>query len=86
VAVVWDLRVRPEARRRGIATELFMRGADWARENGYRRLKLEVTSANLPMCLFCIEVRCELAAVHRYGYETLPEASDEAMLIWFYEL
>ena len=86
VAVVWDVRVHPEARRRGIATELFMRGADWARENGFRRLKLEVTSANLPMCLFCIKAGCELAAVHRYGYETVPEASDEAMLIWFYEL
>jgi GNAT superfamily N-acetyltransferase len=86
VAVVWDVRVHPEARRRGIATELFTRGADWARERGFRRLKLEVTSANLPMCRLCVKVGCELAAIHRYGYETVPEASDEAMLIWFYEL
>ena len=86
VAVVWDLRVRPEARGRGIATELFRRGADWARERGFRRLKLEVTGANLPMCRFCVKMGCDLAAVHRYGYEMVPEASDEAMLIWFYGL
>jgi hypothetical protein len=63
-----------------------MRGADWAREREFRRLKLEVTSANIPMFRFCVKVGCELAAIHRYGYETVPEASDEAMLFWFYGL
>jgi len=84
-AVVWDIRVRPEERRHGVASALFRRGAEWAREEGHRRLKLEVTSANFPMCRFCVKTGCELAAVHRLGYET-TKSPDEAMLIWYYEL
>jgi GNAT superfamily N-acetyltransferase len=84
-AVVWDIRVRPEERRHGVASALFWRGVEWARGEGHRRLKLEVTSANVPMCRFCVKTGCELAAVHRLGYET-TKSPDEAMLIWYYEL
>lgn len=84
-AMVWDIRVRPEERRRGVASVMFRRGAEWAREEGHRRLKLEVTSANVPMCKFCVKSGCELAAVHRLGYET-TKFPNEAMLIWYYEL
>jgi GNAT superfamily N-acetyltransferase len=85
MAVVWDIRVSKEERRQGLASKLFSSGVNWARGEGYSRLKLEVTSANVPMCQFCVKNGCELAAVHRFGYKT-SKASDEAMLIWYYDL
>ena len=85
-AVLWDIRVQPDERRQGVATKLFKQAADWARKKGYTRLKLETTSTNVPMCHFCAKQGCELAAVHRYGYETAPKAKGESMLIWYYNL
>lgn len=85
-AVLWDIRVHPVERRRGVATKLFRCAIEWAMKMGYDRVKMEVSSANLPMCRFCAKKGCELVAVHRRGYETAPKAADEAMLIWYYEL
>lgn len=58
VAVVWDRRVRPEDGKSGAASMLFKRWVDWARGEGYSRLKLKMTSANVPMCLFCAKHEC----------------------------
>lgn len=68
-----------------MASKLFSSGVNWARGEGYSCLKLEVTSANVSMCRFCAKKGCELVAIHRFGYET-SKASDEAMLIWYYDL
>ncbi|UCH02983.1 MAG: hypothetical protein JSV20_04185, partial [Candidatus Bathyarchaeota archaeon] len=59
-------------------------GVEWARAHKYTRLKLETTSANLPMFHFCVKQGCELVAIHKYGYETVEP--HEAMFIWYYTL
>ncbi len=43
---VYDLWVSPEARRHGVAKRLLERAEDWCRQQGYRKLKLEVAASN----------------------------------------
>jgi GNAT superfamily N-acetyltransferase len=52
LAVLWDIRVHPEYRRRGIGTRLFHHAADWARRNGFGQLGVETQSVNVPACRF----------------------------------
>ena len=44
--------IAPEHRRKGIATQLFQAGKDWARKTGLRRLTVETQTKNYPaLCL-----------------------------------
>ena len=86
MAVLWDLRVHPEKRGRGIGGALFDHAAGWARRRGYRWLGIETSNVNLPACRLYARKGCELGAIHRYGYARAPEVSHEAMLLWYLKL
>jgi GNAT superfamily N-acetyltransferase len=85
-ATLWDIRVHPDWRLKGVASKLFNQVLDWARKMGFKRLRMEVTSHNVPMCRFMVKHKSSLAAVHLHGYETEPDVSEESMLIWYYDL
>ena len=80
LAVLWDLRVAPEARGRGVGTALFRAAEAWAAARGCRHLKVETQSVNVPACRFYARAECVLGAVHRFAYSDLP---DEAQLLWY---
>jgi GNAT superfamily N-acetyltransferase len=86
LAVLWDIRVRPEARRRGIGTQLFQHAVSWARERGCRQLKVETQNVNVPACRFYAGQGCELGAIHRFGYGGHPRVGHEVMLLWYLDL
>ena len=86
LAVLWDIRVCPEDRRRGIGSKLFEHVVDWARRKGRGQLGMETSSFNVPACRFYARQGCELGAIHRYGYAGRPETAQEAMLLWYREL
>ncbi len=86
LAVLWDIRVRPEARRRGIGTQLFQHAAGWARERGGRQLKVETQNVNVPACRFYARQGCKLGAIHRFGYAGHPRVGHEVMLLWYLAL
>lgn len=86
LAVLWDIRVQPEARGRGIGGQLFRAAADWARGHGFGQLGLETQSVNVPACRFYARQGCELGAIHRFGYAGVPEVAHEAMLLWYLDL
>ena len=86
LAVLWDIRVHPEWRGRGIGTALFQHAADWTREQGYGQLGIETDSSNLPACKFYQHLGCELGAILRYGYSGVPEVAAYAMLLWYFDL
>jgi GNAT superfamily N-acetyltransferase len=86
LAVLWDIRVRPEARHRGIGAQLFRHAAGWARERGCRQLKAETQNVNVPACRFYARQGCELGAIHRFGYAGHPRVGHEVMLLWYLEL
>jgi len=86
LAVLWDIRVGPEWRQKGIGEMLFRHAAAWARGLGYGQLGLETQSTNIAACRFYVRMGCTLGAIHRYGYAGVPEVAHEAMLLWYLEL
>ena len=83
VAVLWDIRVRPETRVAGIGTALFGAAEAWARDRDCRTLKIETQNINVPACHFYAWMGCALGAVDRFAYPDLP---DEVQLMWLKEL
>jgi len=86
VAALWDLRVHPDERRRGIGSRLFRHAADWARQKGCSQLKIETQNVNVPACRFYVKQGCQLGAIHRYGYAGCSDVAHEAMMLWYLEL
>lgn len=81
--VLWDLRVSPEARRRGIGSALFRAAVEWGRSRGCKQLKVETQNVNVPACRFYAQQDCVLGAINRHAYPSLP---DEVQLLWYREL
>ena len=86
LAVLWDIRVHPDERGRGIGSELFKHAADWARQRGCKQLKVETQNVNVPACRFYASQGCELGAIHRYGYAGCAHVAHEGMLLWYLDL
>lgn len=85
-AVLWDIRVRPGRRREGIGARLLDHAADWARNEGLARLRIETQNVNVPACRFYASQGCELGVIHRHGYRGHPSVGQEAMLLWYLTL
>jgi GNAT superfamily N-acetyltransferase len=83
LAVVWDLRVSPNVRRRGVGTALFVEAAQWAERSGCRRLKVEIQNINVPACRLYASQDCTLGSIHRFAYPDIPE---EVQLLWYRNL
>jgi len=86
LAVLWDIRVQPEQRKKGIGTALFQRAAEWARGQGCTQLKIETQNVNIPACRFYARQGCHLGGILRHGYVGTPEVAHEAMLLWYLDL
>jgi len=82
-ALLWDVRVAPGARGRGIGALLFAAAEAWARAQGARRLMVETQNVNVPACRFYARQGCTLAAIDRHAYPSLPE---EVQLLWSKDL
>ena len=83
VAVLWDIRVAPNARGKGIGAALFARVEAWAGAHGCRQLRIETQNINVGACLFYARQGCTLRAVHPAAYPGLPE---EIQLLWYKDL
>ena len=83
LAVLWDIRVSPDARRQGVGSALFERAEAWAQLHGCRQLKVETQNINLRACRFYARHQCQLRAIGRAAYPELPE---EIQLLWYKDL
>lgn len=79
LAVLWDLRVHPDYRGRGIGKALFKRAISWARERGCGELHVETQNINVAACRFYASQGCRLIKIDRQAYPDLP---DEIQLLW----
>ena len=82
-AVLWDIRVSPDARGQGVGSALFQAAEAWAKARGCRQLEIETQNINVPACRFYARQGCVLAAVYRFAYPDLP---DEIQLLWHKDL
>jgi ribosomal protein S18 acetylase RimI-like enzyme len=80
LAVVWDIRVAPSARGRGVGAALFRAAEAWAAARGCPQLKVETQNVNVPACRFYARQGCVLGAINRFAYAALP---DEVQLLWY---
>ena len=83
LAVLWDIRVSPEARGQGIGAALFRAAEQWAKARGCRQLKVETQNINLPACRFYARQGCVLTIVDHSAYPSLP---GEMKLVWYKDL
>jgi len=83
LSVLWDIRVVPNARGKGIGSALFEKVEAWARAHHCRQLKVETQNINVPACGFYARHGCKLRAVHHGAY---PERPEEIQLLWYKDL
>ncbi|MFC1737122.1 GNAT family N-acetyltransferase [Candidatus Hydrogenedentota bacterium] len=83
LACLWDIRVDPEFRGKGVGTRLFQHAVEWAGSRNCRFLKIETQNINVPACRFYARQGCELGAINLHAYSALPE---EIMLLWYKEI
>ena len=86
LAVLWDIRVHPEFRRRGTGTALFRHAVDWSRDRKCVQMKVETQNVNVSACRFYAKQGCHLGEINRYGYAGHPEVGHEVMLVWYLDL
>ena len=80
LAVLWDIRVDPEARGSGVGSALFRAAEAWARARGCRQLKIETQNVNVGACRFYRRQGCVLGGLHRFAY---PAEMGEVQLLWW---
>jgi ribosomal protein S18 acetylase RimI-like enzyme len=80
LAVLWDIRVTPAARGRGIGRALLGAAEALARARGYRELKVETQNVNVPACRFYAALGFQLRAVREHAYPACP---GETQLLWY---
>lgn len=79
LAALWDIRVAPEWRGRGIGTGLFERVVSYAKSVGCVELKIETQDINVGACKFYEQQGCQLTDVTPGAYPGWP---GETEFIW----
>jgi GNAT superfamily N-acetyltransferase len=80
LAVLWDLRVDPVYRGKGIGSALFQAAEHWAVLHGCSELKIETQNNNVGAVRFYQKQGCELRQVIDQAYPDFPE---EVMLLFY---
>jgi GNAT superfamily N-acetyltransferase len=80
LACLWDLRVSPEYRAKGIGQLLFESAVNWAKARKCRLLKVETQNINVPACQFYVRRGCHLGGFNLHAY---PENMNEIALYWY---
>jgi GNAT superfamily N-acetyltransferase len=79
ITVLWDLRIHPDYRRKGMGTLLIRQCMEWSKNKKCRLMKIESQSNNVNACRFYAK-HAALGNLHRYAYADLPGI---AMLDWY---
>ncbi|MEO1214094.1 MAG: GNAT family N-acetyltransferase [Bacteroidota bacterium] len=72
LAVIWDIRVKPEYRNKGIGTLLFQQAIDFSQREKCKTLKIETQNININACRFYAKQNCYLGGIHANAYEEFP--------------
>ena len=83
LAVLWDIRIHPEHRRKGVGNALFGASELWAKERSCQWLKIETQNINVAACRFYARQGCVLRSCNPFAYPALPA---EAQLLWYKDL
>jgi len=78
-ALLWDVRVAPDARHQGVGSALLEAAEQRARERGARRLRVETQDVNVPACRLYHAQGFRLERATPGAYAELP---NEVQLLW----
>lgn len=79
VSVLWDVRVHPNSRCRGVGCALLTFAEEHARSRGIRGVKVETQDINVAACRLYARAGYRLVEINPCAY---PEHPDEIQLIW----
>jgi GNAT superfamily N-acetyltransferase len=80
LAVLWDIRIAPAFRGRGVGRALLGAAEAWALARGCRELKVETQNVNVPACRFYTALGYCIRVVREDAY---PECPGEAQFLWY---
>ena len=83
LAVLWDIRVSNEYKHMGIGQKLFDIARNFAKESGFKQLKVECQNTNPVAVNFYHKQGMKLGAINEYAYPDYPE---EIQLLWYLDL
>lgn len=83
LALIWDLRVAPEARGSGVGRALLHEAETLALAHGCSELKVETQNINTGACRFYARAGFELRSIDHSAYPGLP---DEIQMLWYKSL
>lgn len=78
-ALLWDIRVSPEARGRGAGKALIRAAAAWALSEGCSTLLIETQHTNVAACALYLAAGCTVRSLLSGAYEEWP---DDILLLW----
>lgn len=79
LAVIFDFRVAPGARGKGLGQSLFQQSINWSKAHGCSELRVETQDNNVAACRFYSAMGCGIHSIEERAY---GPAIDEAKLIW----
>lgn len=79
IALIWDLRIAPEWRHRGVGRQLFVAAREWAKSKGCTEIRVETQNINIPACRFYASQGFGLFSIDPLAYPNLP---NETQLLW----
>lgn len=79
LAVVVDVRVRPNVRGKGLGRTLMAHALEWCQEKRCSEVKVETQDINVNACRFYAALGFHVAEVNRDAY---PAEFDETQVIW----
>jgi GNAT superfamily N-acetyltransferase len=83
LALLWDIRVSPAARRQGVGHALFAAAEAWSYARGCTEIKIETQNINVPACRFYAARGSDLRVAKRGAYRRVPS---EVQLFWYKKL
>jgi ribosomal protein S18 acetylase RimI-like enzyme len=86
LSVLWDIRVHPDRRGQAVGKKLFAHAADWSRQRGCARMKIETQNINVPACRFYAAQGSQLGDIRRFAYIDEPSVAHEVQLNWYLDL
>ena len=84
LTVLWDIRVHPEYRGKGIGRKLIYSVIDWAKERNCTQIKIETQNVNVNACKFYRAMGAKLKGVNYHVYK--GKEKDEIQFFWYMDL
>jgi GNAT superfamily N-acetyltransferase len=86
MSVLWDIRVQPAWRGKGLGKTLFAHAARWSKKRGCQMMKIETQNINVAACRFYAAQGCQLGDIRRFAYLDTPSVAHEVQLNWYLSL